>query len=402
MATDRTAIDTITGYYYQFDYYILELLRAKDPRTEVCIEAIEDVDITTADETNAVQCKYYAKSEFQISKLKRPIRLMLEHFARNPMRRGQLRYSLYGHYNGGQDKFPEKIDLDYLKKSLLTYDEKKVTHRAHEELGLSDAELQQFLSHLHIDIHAPSFEAQEEQILVALKALFQCTDVEAEFFYSNALRLVRELSTRQAVQERTITAEHFRRQINNSTQLFDSWYLKVRGVKAYCAAIRKEHFTQRNISPYARFFLIDCDAQAGVQELKSLILTVQKKWSKLSKYDKNPFCPYVLLHGASDELIVAVKRALHDDGVLFRDGYDFLGADFDPDSINAKPTCDNGIQLKFLTHLSHLEDTLDDIRKKTKVVYQFYLDKPYYTPADPGWAVHSIRITQTAQITDMI
>lgn len=26
MPNDRTAIDTITGYYYQFDYYILQLL----------------------------------------------------------------------------------------------------------------------------------------------------------------------------------------------------------------------------------------------------------------------------------------------------------------------------------------------------------------------------------------
>lgn len=63
MATDRTMIDTITGCYCQFGYYILELLCCTDPTTAVCKEAIEDVDITTADKTTAVQCKYYAKSE---------------------------------------------------------------------------------------------------------------------------------------------------------------------------------------------------------------------------------------------------------------------------------------------------------------------------------------------------
>ena len=124
MATDRTAIDTITGYYYQFDYYILELLRSSAPSTEVCIEAIEDVDIATADETTAVQCKYYAKSELQPSTLKRPIRLMLEHFAKNPGSRGYLHYSLYGHYQSGQDNIPAIIDLSYLKDKLLTYTEK--------------------------------------------------------------------------------------------------------------------------------------------------------------------------------------------------------------------------------------------------------------------------------------
>lgn len=58
MPNDRTAIDTITGYYYQFDYYILQLLNCSG-NDEVCIEAIEDVDIRIADETTAVQCKYY-------------------------------------------------------------------------------------------------------------------------------------------------------------------------------------------------------------------------------------------------------------------------------------------------------------------------------------------------------
>lgn len=402
MATDRTAIDTITGYYYQFDYYILELLRSTDPSTEICIEAIEDIDITTANETTAVQCKYYAKTELQPSTLKRPIRLMLEHFANNPGTCGNLRYSLYGHYQSGQDNIPAIIDLSYLKDKLLTYTEKKVVHRPHEELGLSDAELQQFLDNLHIDVHAPSLEEQEAQIIALLKEQFRCTDMEAEFYYSNALRLVRELSTKQAMSDRTITAEQFRKRINTSSQLFDTWYLKIRGEKAYCAAVKKQYFTVRNISPCARFFLIDCDHQTSIQELKSLIQLLMQKWSKLSIREPKPFCPYVLLHGTTPEMIIAVKKALHEDGVYFRDGFDFLGADFDPDSIAEKPTTGNGIQLKFLTELGHLEDTLHAIRRRTRVVYQFYLNAPYYNPADADWTVHNIRIAETAHIPKMI
>lgn len=402
MATDRTAIDTITGYYYQFDYYILELLRCADPKMEVCIEAIEDVDIATADETTAVQCKYYAKSNFQLSLLRRPIRLMLEHFARNPNTRGRLRYSLYGYYKSGQDKLSANIDLNYLKNTLLPYTEKGVAHSPHVELGLSDVELQEFLDHLHIDIWAPSFEEQEEQIIASLKDLFRCTEAEAEFYYSNALRLVRQLSTKQDVVERTITAEQFRRQINTSAQLFDAWYLRIRGEKAYCAAIKKQYFTSRNISPHARFFLIDCDRQSGVQEIKSIIQLLMDRWSKLSVREPKPFCPYVLLHGASTEMIVDVKKALHEDGVNFRDGFDFLGADFDPDSVTEKPTPGNGIQLKFLTELSHLEETLDNLGRRTRIVYQFYLNEPYYIPADADWMIHNIRIAETAHISGMI
>ena len=412
MATDRTAIDTITGYYFQFDYYILKLLCSSDPSTAVCIEAIEDVDITTADETTAVQCKYYAKTELQPSTLKRPIRLMLEHFASNPGTRGHLRYSLYGHYNSGQDNIPAKIDLSYLKDKLLTYtctetdsktkSKKKVVHRPHEELGLSDVDLQQFLDHLHIDVHAPSFEEQEAKIIALLKEQFHCTDMDAEFYYCNALRLVRELSTRQAMADRTITAGQFRKQIDTRSQLFDAWYLKFRGQKAYCAAVRKQYFTALNSSPYARFFLIDCDRQIGVQELKSLILLLSKKWSKISNRAVNSFCPFVLLHGVTPEKIVEVKKALHYDGVRFLDGFDFLGADFDPESLTEKPTVENKIQLKFLTELPHLEDTLDALHRRTRIVYQFHLDTPYYVTTATGWTVHNIPITETAHIANMI
>ena len=402
MATDRTAIDTITGYYYQFDYYILRLLQSTDPGTKVCIEAIEDVDITTADETTAVQCKYYAKSELQPSTLKRPIRLMLEHFANNPSTRGNLRYSLYGYYQSGQEKFPDPVTLDYLKDKLLTYSEKKVEHRPHEELGLSDADLQLFLDHLHIDIHAPSFKDQEEQIITLLKNQFRCTDMEAEYYYSNALRLVRELSTRQAMADRTITAGEFHKQINTGSQLFDIWYLKRRGKSAYCSAVKKQYFTCKNVSPHARFFLIDCDQQTDEQDLKALLVKISEKWSKLSPKEINPFCPYVLLHGATPEMIVSVKKALRADGVYFRDGYDFLGADFDPDSITVKPTAGNSIRLKFLTNLEDLTETLHAIRKRTRLVYQFYINTPYFDQANTGCNLFPIRIAETSYITQMI
>ncbi|GIU18093.1 hypothetical protein TUM4261_38460 [Shewanella sp. c952] len=50
----REAIDTITGYFYQFDKTILELLQQEESNTLVCIEGIEDIDVVTADETSAI------------------------------------------------------------------------------------------------------------------------------------------------------------------------------------------------------------------------------------------------------------------------------------------------------------------------------------------------------------
>ena len=49
MAKDRTAIDTIRGYYYQFDLHALRILESSGEK--IVLEGIEDVDVRTATET---------------------------------------------------------------------------------------------------------------------------------------------------------------------------------------------------------------------------------------------------------------------------------------------------------------------------------------------------------------
>ena len=46
----------------------------------VSIEGIEDVDINHLDETTAIQCKYYSKTEYNHSVIAKPIRLMLSNY----------------------------------------------------------------------------------------------------------------------------------------------------------------------------------------------------------------------------------------------------------------------------------------------------------------------------------
>lgn len=43
---DRSAIDTIKGYFYQFDYTILSLLKLSQDTDAITIEGIEDIDIS--------------------------------------------------------------------------------------------------------------------------------------------------------------------------------------------------------------------------------------------------------------------------------------------------------------------------------------------------------------------
>ena len=70
---DRNAVSTLKGYFYQFDFSILQLLSLASMTDKVTIEGIEDVDITTIDNKLAIQCKYYEGTEYNHSEISEAI-----------------------------------------------------------------------------------------------------------------------------------------------------------------------------------------------------------------------------------------------------------------------------------------------------------------------------------------
>ena len=102
---DRTAIDTLRGYFYQFDSSILEILNLGKLTDEITIEGIEDIDVASATETTAIQYKYYEKTEYYHSVIAKPIRLMLDHFKEvKDGRKHKVNYKLYGYFRSGDRK----------------------------------------------------------------------------------------------------------------------------------------------------------------------------------------------------------------------------------------------------------------------------------------------------------
>ena len=165
MAKGRDAVDTIIGYYYQFDYYILQLISLSNDNDTVTIEGIEDVDILDENELIAVQCKYYAKTEYNHSIIAKPIRFMLKDYVSRVPQKRNIRYKLYGKYQSGHDKYPGVLTVDFAKKSLFTYTEKKVTHILHDELFLTDADIEDFLSKVDVDINAEDYSVQQKNVI---------------------------------------------------------------------------------------------------------------------------------------------------------------------------------------------------------------------------------------------
>lgn len=400
MEKGRDAIDTITGYYYQFDYYILQLLEVKNQYDTVMIEGIEDVDILEENELTAVQCKYYEKTEYNHSVIAKPIRLMLKDYANRLSLKDNIRYKLYGRYKAGHNKYPGALSVDFAKRNLFTYTENKVKHVLHLELSLSDADLEDFLSKVDVDIYANNYKEQQTKVIKKLGTVFRCSDFEAEYFYyNNALRFVKEVATQQNAKDRSVSQKLFLSKINNKKMLFDKWYLQFKGVREYCSEVRKQYFSPSNISPYERFFLIECDGLIDDNKLTSLIVKISHNWSKLSKREVHTFCPYIYLHGISKERLIKLKKKLQQDDVRFWDGYDFFGADFSAKSIIRKANAENDIRLKILNELDLLSSVLNSA-SGTKEIYQFYLQEPFFE--EKIYSLCGIQISATEHVGMMI
>ena len=376
--TDRSAVDTIRGYFYQFDYSILSVLKLSGPEQSIAIECIEDIEINTLNEVTAIQCKYYAGTEYNHSVIKPAIRHMLSHF-KTSKDEGKpiIRYTVHGHYRAGQHKLPNPIDIEFLKQHFLTYKTKSIEWRHHEVLGLTDSQLNEFLGLLDLNINAASFETQFAEIINALKDLYRCTPFEAEYFYyNNAIATIRELSLQPNMSNRTITRREFLSRIDTSGVLFNEWFVQKKGRREHFMALRREYFTALNTSPFERFFLLESDPAFYLRsDLKKILFLISEKWSKTSRRDGPlSFCPYVYVHGIHVDELTGLKSELQAEQFRFIDGHDYHASSFNANSITRQATHENGIKLKVLNSITDLEATLGIITK-TREVYQFHLNQ---------------------------
>ncbi|MCI9038406.1 MAG: hypothetical protein HFJ29_00760 [Clostridia bacterium] len=398
MPQNREAIDTIKGYYYQFDYFILKLLEEKNKDTYIYLEGIEDIDIEDIDSKKAIQCKYYDKTEYQHSVIKKPIIEMFKHYSENKQRNFQ--YYIYGHYKCGQEKLPDNFNIEFLKKNFLTYKKDNIKHKVFEELNISDAEIEKFKGKLKINISADSYEQQEKRIKTLIRKIYNCDDELSQYYYSNALAIVKLIATNSNIQKRKITPNQFVTMLkNNKEKVFNSLYIHKQGIEKYCRLIKKTYFSTLNISPYERFFLIECDQFISDEEIKGLVYQISKKWCNISKRNDKPYCPYILLYGVTESRLKKIKTNIQLERHNFIDGYDFKDADFCVQSLIRQADKENKIEFKIVNNIKELDKSIKQI-DKTKEVYEFYLEKSFYQSKIDKCV--EIKITSTLDVENMI
>lgn len=385
--TNRQAIDTIRGYLYQFDNTILQILDHEDETSSFTVEGIEDIDVEQiGNETIAIQCKYYEKSNFTPSIIKEAISWMVKDFSKRIHENKDLiRYKLFGHYKSGQEKLIQPISVDYLKDNLLTTktkekdDKLSVETKVHIDLGLDDEKLKQFLSKLTLEIDGPTLDQQHSDIIEKLIDFNICERGDADFFYAKSIYIIRNLAKNPLENKRKITKKEFVQQLKNSKKMiFDFWYVEKVSIEKYSKSIRKKYFNNTQ-SKFNRFFMIEAN-NVNFQELKNLLKELSMRWSNLSGVNQiNRFCPFVYLHNIDSQKLINLKEELILDGYLVEDGYYYHGSKFD-----AKLILRDVVEHKspYRTHLKLINDLEDyEILKNesipNKYIYQFYFKEPF-------------------------
>jgi hypothetical protein len=382
--TSREATEAINGYFYQFDKTILEILLSTKDDDIIWVEGIEDIDITSHLESTTIQCKYYAGTEYNHSIIKPAIIWMLKHFKSNNCK--PMNYLLYGHYKSGQHKLNE-VTIELLKESFLTTkktrtveNNKKESYieKVHEDLQVTDAELESFIHLLKINIYAPSFSEQYDNIIGCLIKTLKTSHAEAELYhYSAALKIVRDLATKELLEDRSITKKDFIAGIKPKAELFDAWFIKRKGRDQYIKLIRSEKLARDlNTDPYDRFFIIDATGIDKIDELSEVARALAKSWGKLwARAESLSYCPALHFRGLTKETYVSLKHNLYKNNYKFVDGHPFKDSALNPESFYTPRTKINKIQLRLVNSIDDLEELVQSSTTAVEI-YEFYIDKP--------------------------
>jgi hypothetical protein len=404
----RSAYATIRGYLYQFDATVLSILDLP-PDAHLTVEGVEDYDVAHGALTDLFQCKYYESAKLTPATLRDAILPMLRGFLALPARdRPRRRLHLYGHFKESTSNLHWSISVDNLKNALVRRERSNgpssplMTINLQEELGASDDDLRLFVDQLHLHT-TEDFDTHKATVIAALRRHCGVTPVEAEcFLYPSARTLVSSLAARANPTERQTSRDQFLSKVTPSRALFNAWSLREHTESDYCATLRLQYFSERNIEPIQRFFVVDASLPGTDQDILSLCHALRIKWSShhiRRKPDAERFAPFTYFRNLSPDRLLTLKTSLHHEGVRFVDGYPFQGATFDVAHLCSPQTTANQLSLRVISSQADLEKTVHSAKGR-RFVYEFLTSSATDTPV--AFSNVSIPVTSLHMIENII
>jgi len=315
----RSAHHVITGYHYQFDKSILEILTATEG-DEITLEGVEDVDV----EGECIQCKYHETQRYKRSLIKKPLIKFLTHYVET---NGSRRYMLYAHFR--EAEFPVRIDLEELNQILGSQ---------RDTISLDDQELSEFL-HNHFRFESgDDIEQQREQVMRALEEASGADPEDCEqYYYGNALHEVIRLSRQAQLEDRITTREAFVDVIDKKQAVFSRWIAQLRGQKDYQKHLRSQLRAMdalRSTKQRLVFIAGSFDVEASPVDLATFCRTIADRFFPLGRV-LHDVVPFTVVIDRPLEDVRAVQRQLVAWDIPINTGYEAI--EFQPSAFNDRP-----------------------------------------------------------------
>lgn len=320
----RSAHAAIAGYEYQFEKTAIELLKAHSADV-LQIEGIEDVDLHSAGESQAVQVKYFAGQSYTSPKsLRDPILLMLDHFKTG----ARWSYVLHVHF-GDFHAMPPSFDVAQLKTSLTLVSPKRGTIEFFK--GVSDEDLEDFCARLEI-VRGVSYEEQERQLISELRGAMHCDEDEAVALYvAKSREFVHSRAMNAEASTRVVSRQDLLDHLCVKDLLFDKWQMERLGAERYLAAQKRRLRAGTFHDPKKKRAFYVGLTEDNLDEIIDLCRSMATKHIGRLKNAQ----PMTVIVDGEAGLVRRLKIALAQAGVEFNDGHEDL--EFQPSAFVELP-----------------------------------------------------------------
>jgi hypothetical protein len=356
----------IKGFNFQYDYTIIRILEQTNEVNEIEIEQSEDY----SDENLIVQVKYKERTNFSNSQVKKPMCQLLEIFKtdkRKPV--------LYAYFKNREE---QEVTLSLQELNDIIGDCKIKSKQYHFEEELKTEFISQFRM-----VFTEKFHEQFDFLIEKIIKEFNCEEEEAFIYYAQIYKHIENKVVNNAPEDkhkRICSKKEVKELIENGREIiFHSSYTQFLGKEKYYKFIYKKFFRETNINFHERFFLFELPVNFND---KNLLLQLSKKIME-RYYKKGTFggatiikspAPYIFFHNVKETMLKDIKSELLSEGVIFRDGFCFEGADFYLGRLLEASTPQNNLELKFINRYEYIREIILSLQR-TKKVYNLYLDK---------------------------
>lgn len=314
MCLSRSADYTISGFLYQFNKTLVEILNSRDDE-EITIEGIvEDIEVSTPLLTKAIQCKYHESQEiFNFSTVYRPVLQMMSHFHDNNLK--DIQYILFAHFPNEQSGSSKQLTKADIETILTTENTKLQTYTS----KLKDTvDIDKFLSRFRFEF-GPSINVLVTEVNNLLESSgFSSADVEP-LIYPNAIQIVAELSTKHTSTERKIKKSDLLRNLTSiRTTAISRWTRELKTFEQILKLRRKQLSTNLKKNSRTRYFFInDTDLDEFGNGIITFISEYLEKYHFKVLHDQPP----LFYLRCSEETFDDIRIRLHKKGIKFNDGF---------------------------------------------------------------------------------